>query len=176
MYPDPRGTRLVLEEGGLFLRWPKDEIDGMDLRGFRKAWASVTTPNFPFHPQQVVVLDTDDREMLDADGTVVWRNRYLPGHSDFERSSNQPPRRATRKRAATPPGTPRLPSIESVPLVRTDFSDDTEWATICGQVTRPWYVLGATSSARTWNRSTIPRSQDWQQHNSSNWYARTHLG
>ncbi|MFE5564672.1 hypothetical protein ACFQ68_06740 [Amycolatopsis japonica] len=74
MFPDPFGTRLTLEEDGLFLRWSQDEADGVDLRGVRKAWDSLTTAQFPFHPEQVVVRDNGDLEMLDADGEVMWRN------------------------------------------------------------------------------------------------------
>jgi hypothetical protein len=142
-YPDPRGTRLVLEEDGLFLRWSKEEIDGFDLRGFRKAWDSLTTPMFPFHPKQVVVRDSGDLEMLDADGEVMWRNGHTRDRPEFARSSNEERERTARKRAArraarraaVPAGTPPLPSVESVPLVRTDFSDDDAWATTCAQVT-----------------------------------------
>ncbi|MEV6229062.1 hypothetical protein AB0L88_14440 [Saccharopolyspora shandongensis] len=39
--------------------------------------------------------------------------------------------------AEVPAGTPQLPLIESVPLVRTDFSDDEAWATASSQVTAP---------------------------------------
>jgi hypothetical protein len=134
-YPDPFGTRLVLEEDGLFLRW-KD--------GVRKAWDSLTTPRFPFHPNQVVVRDSGDLEMLDTDGEVMWRNGYKRDDPKFARSSNQSPSRTRRKRAArrtaVPAGMPPLPSVPSMPLVRTDFSDDDAWAGICSQATSPRHL------------------------------------
>lgn len=146
MFPDRFGTRLVLEEDGLFLRWSKDEADGVDLRGVRKAWDSLTTPRFPFHPEQVVVRDSGDLEMLDADGEVMWRNGYKRDHPQFAKSSNQPSSQARRKRTprrrAVPAGTPQLPSIESVPLVRTDFSNDDAWAATWNQVASPRHFSG----------------------------------
>jgi hypothetical protein len=140
MYPDPFGTRLVLEEDGLFLRWSKDEVDGVDLRGLRKAWDSLTTPRFPFHPKQVVVRDSGDLEMLDADGEVMWRNGRKRDDPQFARSSNRPRATTTRKparRSAVPAGTPRLPPVASVPLVRTDFSNDDAWAATRAQIALP---------------------------------------
>lgn len=140
-YPDSFGTRLVLEEDGLFLRWCKDEINGEDVRGLRKAWDSLTTPRFPFHPKQIVVRDSGDLEMLDADGEVMWRNGYTRDHAKFARSSNRPRAKTTRKsarRSKVPAGTPRLPPTdETVPLVRTDFSDNEAWAATCAQIALP---------------------------------------
>jgi hypothetical protein len=63
--PYPYDSRLWLEEDGLFLHFPD---------GVRKAWDSLTTPRFPFHPKQVVLRDNGDLEMLDEHGTVMWRN------------------------------------------------------------------------------------------------------
>jgi hypothetical protein len=91
-YPDRFRTRLVLEEDGLFLRWSTGEVDGIDLRDVRKAWDSLTTPGFPFHPKQVVVRDNGDLEMLDADGEVMWCNGVKRDHPDFARPSNDRPR------------------------------------------------------------------------------------
>ncbi|GAB3746491.1 hypothetical protein GCM10027598_84760 [Amycolatopsis oliviviridis] len=127
MYPDPFGTRLVLEEDGLFLRWSKDEADGVDLRGVRKAWDSLTTPNFPFHPRQVVLRDSGDLEMLDSDGEVMWRNGYKRDSDKFAKSSNRRRPETNRKRAAAASGPPRLPATPNVPVIRTDFSDDDAW-------------------------------------------------
>ncbi|UMP06734.1 DUF6924 domain-containing protein [Amycolatopsis sp. EV170708-02-1] len=145
-YPDPFGTRLSLEEDGLFLRWSKDEVDQVDLRGVRKAWDSLTTPRSPFHPKQVVVRDNGDLEMLDADGEIMWRNGYKREHPKFAKSSNQPQARTSRKRTARRPAvpavTPQLPSVESVPLIRTDFSNNDAWATTCTQVTTPRHFSG----------------------------------
>ncbi|QIZ37057.1 hypothetical protein [Saccharopolyspora sp. ASAGF58] len=131
MYPDRFGTRLVLEEDGLFLRWSKDEANGVDLRGVRKAWDSLTTPRFPFHPKQVVVRDSGDLEMLDAHGEVMWRNGHKRDHAKFTKSSNQRQAKTSLKRAArrpaVPAGAPQLPDTPDVPVIRTDFSDQTAW-------------------------------------------------
>ncbi|TDD50114.1 DUF6924 domain-containing protein [Saccharopolyspora elongata] len=43
--------------------------------------------------------------------------------------------------AEVPAGTPQLPLIGSVPLVRTDFSDDEAWAAASSQVTAPRQVF-----------------------------------
>ncbi|MFI7122050.1 hypothetical protein [Amycolatopsis sp. NPDC049868] len=63
MYPDPFGTWLVLEEDGLFLRWSKDEVDGVDLRGVRKAW------DMPHHTQGS--RSTPDK--LWSATAVIWK-------------------------------------------------------------------------------------------------------
>ncbi|WP_329138980.1 hypothetical protein OG552_32185 [Streptomyces sp. NBC_01476] len=135
--PDPFGTRLALAEDGLFLLFAD---------GARRAWDSLTTPRFPFHPRQLVVRDSGDLEMLDADGEVMWRNGRKRDSPGFAASSNGSRSRPRAKRAdpapAAPAGTPRLPSVPLVPLVRTDFSDDDAWAVTCLQVTAPRHLSG----------------------------------
>ncbi|MDX3663031.1 hypothetical protein PV646_37530 [Streptomyces sp. ID05-26A] len=142
-YPNAFVTRLVLEADGLFLRWD-GTFDGLDLWGVRKPWHDLSSLSHPFRPQQLVVRDCGDVELLDAAGEIMWRNGYLRDHPGFGSAStrlqSQEDSRFPERLSATAAGL-LLPELESVPLVRTDFVSDEDWIAVRDAVLAPRHLV-----------------------------------
>lgn len=81
---------------------------------------------------QMLVTDAGDVAIADASGAIIWtldapvRRRILPTPSTPV---------AGRRKPRIPPGVPRLPEGEDVPVVRTDFTDEAAWRDALARVT-----------------------------------------
>lgn len=92
---------------------------------------------------QMLVTDHGSVAIADDAGTLIWtldspvRHRRLP-------TPGTPV--AGRKKPRIPPGVPRLPAGEDLPVIRTDFSDDGAWQNAVARVSAE-YVWGSGDPA-----------------------------
>jgi hypothetical protein len=81
---------------------------------------------------QMLVTNDGYLAIADDEGTVIWtldppavhRTRPVPGRLTRRSVPGTPTRR---RKPRIPPGVPRLPAGDSLPVIRTDFSDDAAW-------------------------------------------------
>jgi uncharacterized protein DUF6924 len=120
---DSPGDGCELTEDGRFIGRSADGIPrpGNFLGGWSEPPAS-----------ELLVTDQGHLVLVDSAGQVLW--------------SKEPPKPTARarrpRRRKAPAGVPPLPSVESVPVVRTDFSDDAAWTAAVDRVASPYEWSG----------------------------------
>ncbi|WP_243787716.1 DUF6924 domain-containing protein [Saccharopolyspora gloriosae] len=90
---------------------------------------------------EMLVTDDGRLVLVDEDGAIMWTMR------PEQESEAETPEPARREIPAAPAGIPPLPVTESVPVVRTDFSDDAAWVAAAARATATYWDGDLSASA-----------------------------
>ena len=119
--PIRRGDGFALTEDG----------EARTVRPDGYALPGIVGPARDVRAAAMLVTDDGRLALVDEHDEVLWAHE-----------PPEPPARPTRPRKPKlPAGAPALPGTEAIPVVRTDFSDDTAWAATAARTTADYLSL-----------------------------------